>query len=694
MMNLSIKMKLVLLCGLGLSLVAAVLLVGSYFNRQIDMAQREKVDIFRANERVQQARIAEKAYLQFYKAEFIQERSRHSDLAGKIYDEVATFRELDVSALKSQMQEYDSAFAKLVEMHKHNEILGQKMDFSFAKITDLLTSVEDEIQSQLFDLQMEGETLPEAENNMLSLTRDGKIMVLTMKNSYRAFLLSGDKVHLVELEKFIKDKGTVAISGLSQFSAQTGNSGFVSAAISFKTGIKDGQTLLGKSQVLFDKELAAGENLNTIGEALMTQAEELLVAVTAMGEKSVSTATTSIIVLTLSGTLLFLVISFLLNRSITRPLGKALILADTIRSGDLSQRLNMQSTDEIGRLGKALDQMADSLERKADLARQIADGDLTAEVQLASEQDQLGIALRRMVENLNELMGNVAIAGDQIASGSNEISSSSQDLSHGATTQAASMEEISASMGEMAAQTRQNAENAGQADCLSTEAKGAAERGSEQMSVMVQAMGEINAAGQNISKIIKVIDEIAFQTNLLALNAAVEAARAGQHGKGFAVVAEEVRNLAARSAKAAQETSELIEGSVAKTAKGTQVANRTAEVLDEIVGGITKVSDLVKEISVASNEQAQGIAEVTGGLDQIDQVTQQNTAAAEESAAAAETLSSQAMHLQQILSQFKLKGTSPQLTPVLDCQPAAQSFEAPQVGWSNIQPSIDLNEPA
>ncbi|RPF49937.1 methyl-accepting chemotaxis sensory transducer with Pas/Pac sensor [Thermodesulfitimonas autotrophica] len=264
-------------------------------------------------------------------------------------------------------------------------------------------------------------------------------------------------------------------------------------------------------------------------------------------------------------------------------------------------------------------------------------------------------ALNTTIDSFNEVLSEVVAAVDQVAGGSQQLAATSQQLSQAATETAGTLEETTASMQQMASQTKLNADNAAQANQLATRAKESAENGNQQMAEMVRAMGEINEAATNISKIIKAIEEIAFQTNLLALNAAVEAARAGKHGKGFTVVAEEVRNLAQRSAKAAKETAELIEDSIKRTEVGTRIATETAKALEEIVLNVTKVTDLVGEIASACKEQAMGIEQISRGLSQVDQATQENTASAEELAATSEELSSQALHLQQMLERFKLK---------------------------------------
>ncbi|HKK00846.1 MAG TPA: methyl-accepting chemotaxis protein [Desulfuromonadales bacterium] len=359
---------------------------------------------------------------------------------------------------------------------------------------------------------------------------------------------------------------------------------------------------------------------------------------------------------TLVAILAVLLLVGLLTRSIAKPMGQAVAMIHDLEKGRLNRRLHLDRKDEIGIMAKAMDDFADSLEEEMVAGLQkLADGDLTFTIVPRDGEDRIRGALRTVGERLNHLLQQIQTAGEQIAAGSVQVSDSSQTLSQGATEQASSLEEITSSMVQSSEQVRVNAENANQAARLAAQVRTEAEEGNAQMQQMVAAMSDISDSSQNISKIIKVIDEIAFQTNLLALNAAVEAARAGVHGKGFAVVAEEVRNLAARSAKAARETAELIEGSVQKTDHGAKIASHTAEALQEIVNDVTKVTDLVAEIAAASNEQAQGIAEVNQGLSQIDQVTQQNTASAEESAAAAEELSSQAEQLRQMLGGFRLK---------------------------------------
>jgi len=314
----------------------------------------------------------------------------------------------------------------------------------------------------------------------------------------------------------------------------------------------------------------------------------------------------------------------------------------------------------IGGINETLENILAPLDEAVGCLTKMAKGDLTVEVSGDYEGDHAVMkqALNQTVDAFNQILAQIAVTVNEVAFGAKQVSDSSQSLSEGATRQASSLQQITASMNEIGSQTRQNAHNAEQANQLTDAASRNADDGNKQMKKMLVAMQQIKKSSDEIYKIIKAIDEIAFQTNLLALNAAVEAARAGVHGKGFAVVAEEVRNLAQRSAKAAQETTDLIEDSVAKVENGTKIANETAKSLVKIVEDVSKVTDLVGEIASASKEQTQGIDQVNAGLTQVDAVTQGNTAGAEESAAASQTLSSQANQVKQLLTRFTLRNHS------------------------------------
>ncbi len=322
-----------------------------------------------------------------------------------------------------------------------------------------------------------------------------------------------------------------------------------------------------------------------------------------------------------------------------------------VTSGDTSMQLRSEINFGIY---NDLRMMVSGLNDKVTSAELIAKGDLTTDVKLMSDKDRLGKAFQNMISVLRDIINRANSASQLVASGSSQVSGASQSLSQGATEQASSVEEISSSVTEISSKIKANASNASNASDIAAKAQSAAEQGNRQIKVTLDAMNDINSSSQEISKIIKVIDDIAFQTNLLALNAAVEAARAGRHGKGFAVVADEVRNLAGRSAKAAKETTELIESSSKKVDAGLSEAHRTAESFQEIMKNSIRVSEIISQIADASNDQASGISQIASGVNQINKVTQQTTANAEETAAAAEELASQAEELKRSLAYFHL----------------------------------------
>jgi methyl-accepting chemotaxis protein len=274
------------------------------------------------------------------------------------------------------------------------------------------------------------------------------------------------------------------------------------------------------------------------------------------------------------------------------------------------------------------------------------------------------VIIRGITKVLTTMAGQLSEGAEQPVSAAGQVSSASQSLAEGASEQAASLEETSSSLEEMSSMTKRNTGNAEKVNDLARQSRAAAETGASDMQAMAAAMHEIKTSGDDIAKIIKTIDEIAFQTNILALNAAVEAARAGEAGMGFAVVADEVRNLAQRAAQSAKETSSKIENSVTKTAQGVQLTEKVAKSLQEIVVKARQVDELAAEVASASKEQTQGIEQVNIAVSQMDKVTQSNAAGAEESASAAEELNAQAE---------ALRGSVAELLKIVNGQDTAQA---------------------
>ena len=352
--------------------------------------------------------------------------------------------------------------------------------------------------------------------------------------------------------------------------------------------------------------------------------------------------------------IVMILISVFIMKNLRVHLSKLRDSSTQIAEGMDIDEIPIAVRDEFGDVFEEFNQMIRSNKKQSEQMKAVSSGNLSIEIQPRSEGDIVGVALKQLVENNRTSIAMIRERAEQVDTAAGEVASAAEALAQGSTEQASAIEEINASIDDVSAKTKINAKESNEAVVLMNHALEDMQKGNSQMNDMVNAMNEINVSSENISKVIKVIDDIAFQTNILALNAAVEAARAGEAGRGFAVVAEEVRNLAAKSSAAAAETAEMIEDSIRKIHDGKSIADDTMKSIEAISTDISETAGIVKGIAEASNYQATVIEQINQAVNQVSEVVSNNSATSEECAAASMELSGQAKIIRESLSVYQL----------------------------------------
>lgn len=570
--------------------------------------------------------------------------------------------------LEEHFQQLDSA---LQQVNANDSSILGTIDNLNADAAGMITSLTSMLDMANTVIQSTADTNPGAVagyiDNLLKPLQSAQLMIEDMRILNRDLILNQDTSVVPEVYGMIDDIQALLTQTRNAATTDAGRQGFddlMGSIENYRSGIAEMVATIESSDITIESAralfLEVSSVINEGVDGLTAEASTLI---------ETTTATSDFVMWLMLGVALAAVaiaflVAFYLSKLITKPLGLMKdILVKVGTTGNLTftddeknaVRKEAETKDELGESLRAFVAMMDQQVYIGDIMTQIANNDLTADVNTLSGEDTMGLALEKMVGNLNHMFAEINSVASQVATASSEVATGAQQLAQGSTEQASTVEEISASISEITEQATISVQTAGGAADESQRIRDIAQQGNEKMGRLSTAVQEMSDASHSIGNVIKVIDDIAFQTNILALNAAVEAARAGEHGKGFAVVADEVRNLAGKSAEAAKETAGLISANIEKSEEGMNISQETAETLLQIVEGVEHTTESLTQIAEQSEGAKAATQQVNLAVDQVAQVVQQNSATSEESAAASEEMSSQAQVLQQLIAEFKLK---------------------------------------